>query len=122
MDKFDLDIESHDTRALLVHPLLGRPQLVGNSRHISGAFSIQDLEWDEQGKRLSGISETIRGEQYSVFIYVPAGMNILKATAETADGSEVKITSSVSGNMLKISIEGEGGQIRWKAGFTNSSR
>ena len=36
--KIDLTIESHDTRVLLIHPLEGRPQLIGNSRHISGTI------------------------------------------------------------------------------------
>ena len=42
----EVEIEPHDTRVLHIHPLLGRPQLIGISRHISGAYSVLDLKWD----------------------------------------------------------------------------
>ena len=38
-----VEIEPHDTRVLLIHPLLNRPQLIGTSRHITGAYSISGL-------------------------------------------------------------------------------
>ena len=45
-DRLEVEIEPHDTRVLHIHPWLGRPQLIGISRHISGAYSLLDLQWD----------------------------------------------------------------------------
>ncbi len=49
-DKMEIDIDPHDTRVLLIHPLQGHPQLIGNSRHISGVHSIAALEWTAKRK------------------------------------------------------------------------
>lgn len=38
-DAIQIDIEGHDTRVLLIHPLLNRPRLIANSRHVSAAYS-----------------------------------------------------------------------------------
>ena len=52
--KIALTIAPHDTRVLLIHPLENHPQLVGTSRHITGAYSIQQVEWDQAQKQLAG--------------------------------------------------------------------
>jgi hypothetical protein len=45
-DRMSVEVAGHDTRVVLVHRLLDRPQLIGTSRHITGAYSIRDLSWD----------------------------------------------------------------------------
>ena len=61
-DEIPIGIEPHDTRVVAIYPLLARPQLIGNSRHITGAYSIVDQEWDPAKNRLSGTPETVAGE------------------------------------------------------------
>lgn len=120
-DKIDIDIEPHDTRVLQVHALLDRPQLIGTSRHISGAFSIVDLAWDKSQNRLTGTSETVPGGTYSLFIYVPEGMNILKVSASTINNKEVKCSTEMVGNSLKLSFQGGTEKINWQVGFTGNT-
>ena len=84
-DKINIDIEPHDTRVLLIHPLLGHPQLIGNSRHISGVHSIIDMNWNDREKTLSGESETIIGDSYTLFVYVPDGIKMSGVNASSAD-------------------------------------
>lgn len=116
-DRIDIDIEQHDTRVLLVHALQDRPQLIGTSRHITGAYSILDLGWNNSEKRLSGTSETVPGDIYTLFIYVPDGMNILKSKASTSDNREVKINHEMVGNSLKLSFHGQPEKIHWQVEF-----
>ncbi len=116
-DEMDLYIEPHDTRVLLIHPLKGRPQLIGISRHISGVFSIHDLNWAAGENTLSGSSELIYGDPYSLFVYVPDGIKLLKAKAYGGNDQEVHAASTMSGNLLKISFEGSG-TIKWRLQFT----
>jgi len=120
-DRMDIDIESHDTRVLLVHALQDRPQLIGTSRHISGAFSILDLGWNNSEKSLTGTSETVPGDIYKLFIYVPEGMNILQSKASTSDNSEVKINHEMVGNSLKLSFQGQPEKIHWQVGFSGNT-
>ena len=117
-DMVDVDIEPHDTRVLLIHPLKGNPQLIGNSRHISGVYSIQDLKWDDTAKILSGSSETIRGESYTLFVFVPDGMNLTKVKAAAENNQEVNITSVFSENLLKVTMTGPAGSVKWQLQFS----
>ena len=55
-ESVSLDIDPHDTRVLHVRPVQERPQLLGTDRHISGAYSIQALEWDAEKRTLTGSS------------------------------------------------------------------
>jgi len=116
-DSINIDIEPHDTRVLLIHARQDRPQLIGISRHISGVCSILGLNWADTEKILSGTSETIKGDVYSLFIYVPDGMNMKAVSAVTGDGQKISVTSVLSGNLLKISVEGRGCVIQWQIKF-----
>ncbi len=118
-DKMEIDIEPHDTRVLLIHPLLGHPQLIGNSRHISGVYSIADLSWDTNISTLSGKSVTISGDPYSLFIYIPDGMQLSGVSAVTGDSRLVEAKTEMSGNMLKITMMGQADIINWKLHFSS---
>ena len=117
-DKMEIDIEPHDTRVLLIHPVLGHPQLIGNSRHISGSQSILDLKWDGSAGILSGASETIKNDLYSLFIYVPDGMALKRASVFTNDDREVKVNSELDGNLLKVSFQGQKETVNWQVRFS----
>jgi hypothetical protein len=116
-DKLEIDIEPHDTRVLLIHPVLGHPQLIGNSRHISGAHSILEMNWNENEKTLSGKSETIKGDSYTLFVYLPDGFKMSGVKASTPEKKEVKVISVISASLLKISFEGQSGVINWQLSF-----
>jgi hypothetical protein len=117
-DSLDVDIQPHDTRVLLIHPLQDHPQLIGNSRHISGVYSILSLKWDNKAKILSGSSETIKGDPYSLFVYVPDGVNLTNVKASSQNDGEVRVTSVLSDNLLKITLSGSAGAVQWQLQFS----
>jgi len=117
----DIDIEPHDTRVLLVHALQNRPQLIGTSRHITGAYSILNLNWNISKNSLSGSSETVPGDTYSLFIYVPDGMKISRARATTSDNHEVKVNRELVGNSLKLSFQGLRATVNWQVEFSGNA-
>jgi Melibiase/Alpha galactosidase C-terminal beta sandwich domain len=115
-NKIDVAVEPHDTRVLLIHPLTDHPQLVGISRHITGAFSLEGYQWDASSRRLSGVSEAIVGERYALTIYVPRGDSFLRATA-TCGGKPVAIASTQTGNVVTVSFPGQSGKVEWNVWF-----
>ncbi len=121
-DSMDIDIETHDTRVILVHPQLERPQLIGISRHITGAFSILDLRWDDKKNILSGSSETVPGDTYSLFIYVPGEVSVTQINAMTVKNHEVKVQSEETENLLKLSFQGQADPVRWQVQFKDVVR
>lgn len=120
-DRMEIDIKPHDTRVLLVHPLQDRPQLIGTSRHITGAYSILDMEWNSSKNSLSGSSETVQGDTYALFIYVPDGMNISQARATTRDNREVMVNRELVGNSLKLSFLGQPEKVQWQVEFSGNT-
>jgi len=112
-----VDIASHDTRVLLIHPLADRPQLVGLSRHITGAFSVADLGWNSARQRLHGVAETVEGEPYTLWIHLPDGTGL--GNAEARSGSEpVRVERRVNGSELMIRFTGQKAPVEWMADFS----
>jgi hypothetical protein len=121
-DTLDLDVEPHDTRVVLVHPLLDRPQVIGTSRHVTGAQSIESLEWDEAERRLSGSSNTIAGAEYAVFVHVPERLLVGSTHASTEGGREVPVRSVRDGSSLRLAFAGQPETVRWSVVFQEESR
>jgi hypothetical protein len=113
----DASVEPHDTRVLFVHPLLDRPQLVGISRHISGAFSLQNVAWDETKRTLRGTSETVAKDPYTFWIHLPAGVQVAHAKA-TSGGGKVAVTQKVTGSSLMVRFEAQPAAVDWELAFT----
>ncbi len=116
-DSVEVTVEGHDTRVLHIRELLNRPQLAGISRHITGAYSVLDQKWDNISMELKGKSETINGEDYSLFIYVPDGFYFKGCKAITSGGSGLTIIPERTGNSLKLSFRGQTEIVSWMASF-----
>ena len=116
-DTLPLQIEPHETRVVLVHPLLARPQLVGTSRHVTGAYSVESLEWDASAHRLRGSSRTVPGDDYSLFLHVPEGMAVSGVDATAEGGGQVAVAQETSGPSLKITFRGRPEPIAWQIEF-----
>jgi Melibiase len=118
-DRMKVEIEPHDTRVFQIYPLLDRPQLVGNSRHITGAYSILEVAWNAGLKRLEGVSQAVAGAPYSLWIYVPDGMTVTQVTARTSDGGSLPEQHGMAGHALKVRFEGQAGPVRWSLDFAD---
>jgi len=99
--KIESSIPAHGTSVYIVRPVAERPQLLATSRHITGTVSIKKLDWDGVKATLIGVSETVAGEPYSVFIHVPDGMKISKIDADL----EI-LSREIADNVLEIKFAG----------------
>jgi hypothetical protein len=120
-DELELTIGPHDTRVLSIHPALNRPQLVGNSRHITGAYSILNQQWDSSNTKLSGTSQSIPGENYKLWFYVPRGMHLTKVTVTKNGNREIAAKRAAEGESLMLSFDGQAEPVRWELSFANAS-
>lgn len=117
-----LEIEPHDTRVLLLHPAVGRPQLIANSRHISGAWSVHDVSWDAKTQRLSGTADTVAGDLYRLWIYVPQGSAVSQVSATAGSKTPISVLHKVAGNSLMVSFPGGQSAVMWSVGFAAASK
>jgi hypothetical protein len=106
----DVVIEPHDTRVLLIHELSDRPQLLGVSRHITGAWSIVRLFW--KGDSLRGTSWTVPGDPYTLWVHVPEGFRVSGAQA-----AGVPARHSQSGELLTVDFAGLQQPVDWGITF-----
>jgi hypothetical protein len=118
--KMDVTIEPQDTRVLLIHPLSLTPQVVGTSRHISGAYSIKSVAWEGAKNRLHGTSETVPGDDYTLWFYVPQGITLGQVHA-SAGKQEITARHEVTGNSLRVSFPGQREDVNWEIVFTAKS-
>jgi hypothetical protein len=116
-EQMEVEIEGHDTRVVLLHPWADRPQLLGTSRHLTGAYSIRDLAWEAARNVLSGASETVADGQYTLFVYVPDKVTLLAARARTEPGGEVPVRRQQIGNLLSVSLPSATAVVRWELEF-----
>jgi hypothetical protein len=117
-----LEIGPHDTRVIAIHAVQGHPQLIGNSRHISGAFSVLGNHWDGERMVLSGKAQTVGEDQYTAWIYCPSGLSIRKAEGYVASGKAVKVDQKTSRELIGISFRGGGETVSWTVEFERESK
>jgi hypothetical protein len=116
-DRMQIEVEPHDTRVVLIHPLENRPQLIGDTRHVSGAYSILDLGWDASSRKLHGTSRTVPGEDYGIWVFLPEGWSAFRAQAKAAGAGAVSVSLEQTGNSLKTVFNGKQETLDWEIEF-----
>jgi len=119
--RMDVTIGPHDTRVLLIHPLLHRPQLVGISRHITGAYSLKDSAWDVAKNRLRGTSDTVPGDDYTLWFYVPQGITVVQVHVASGANRAIPAQHELTGNSLRVSFPGQREAVSWEIVFAAKS-
>jgi hypothetical protein len=112
-----VDIDAHDTRVLLIHPLQSHPQLVGLSRHISGTCSLRELNWYSSENILRGTSDSVEGDPYTLWINVPPGFSLRRVKA-VSENVGIPIEKEFDGSSLKIRFQGVAKPVQWEIKFT----
>ena len=121
-DHLKVDIAPHDTRVFQLHPISNRPQLIGNSRHISGAYSIQSQHWDSVTKMLAGSSQAVPGDSCTLWIYVPEGQIASQVRASTSGNKSVSVEHLQQGNSLSVTFEGQLEPVDWQVSFADQKQ
>ncbi len=111
-DQIQAEVPPHGTAVLIVRPLQSGPQFLATSRHITGAFSIKQLAWNQSKSALSGTSETIPYTIYSLFIYVPDGV-----TLSNVDSDARVLFNKLESNLLEVAFQGQEKPIKWALNF-----
>jgi hypothetical protein len=121
LGRMSVEIEPHDTRVLTIRPALERPQLVGISRHISGSFSVLSLDWDAATYQLRGSSQSVPGEDYTLFIHVPKGIRVAGVAATAGYLRGVPVRQTLTGDLLQVTFTGQARAVRWTVSFLKAA-
>jgi hypothetical protein len=102
---------------LLIHALADRPQLIGNSRHISGTYSIVSQGWNAAGKQLHGESATIPGEPYTLWFNIPSGYKKSTVQVRSENGKVIAVEWQQQGGFASLRFTGADGTLEWRIQF-----
>lgn len=116
-DELDLQVEPHDTVVLLIHRLLDRPQLIANSRHISGSYSVIHQEWNGTRKELSGQSTPIPGEPYTLWFHIPANQTKVSVQVLSESGKQASFRWKQDGEFASLTFTGMNEPEDWRIRF-----
>ena len=119
-DNITLGVPAHGVKALVIHPLQERPLVMATSRHLTGTVSLKEMKWDPDKKVLSGRSEIIKGDPYTLYVYVPEGFSLSKAEASMQEGEttvQVQNNKADTGSWAAITFKGSGTELSWSMKF-----
>ena len=120
--ELNVEVAPHDTRVLAIHRMQGHPQLIGNSRHISGSFSVLANSWNAAKLVLSGQAQTVGQDAYTAWIYCPKGFSVTKAQARLASGEATEVQHMARGELVGLSFRGGGEAVDWSITFARDGR
>jgi len=112
-ETFSIAVAPMDAAVLRITPLNQHPQLISTSRHITqGGYDLDDLQWNETEKILSGKSKVIADEIYRMTLYLP--MNYELANVECIE----QATFTTDSQLLIVDLHSEcSGELIWKLCF-----
>ena len=83
-------------------------------------IKLLPLQWNEAENTLEGLSASIPGDTYDLFIYVPDGFDIAKLTATVGKNKIIQVKKEMAGNALKLSFQGQPVQVKWQIQFNQA--
>ncbi len=106
--------KAKETRVFAIREEVDHPQILSTSRHITqGGVDLKDVKWSSGERRLSGESEVVAGDSYSIVIHTPKGFAL---AAANANGTAAK--TSQNGDIATVSyVPGKTGAINWSVQF-----
>jgi alpha-galactosidase len=106
--------KAKETRVFAIREELDRPQILSTSRHITqGGVDLKSVKWSSAERRLSGESEVVAGDSYSIVVHTPKGFALATATM---NGTAAEI--SQNGEIATVEyLPQKTGAINWSVQF-----
>lgn len=93
----------HGTLVLIIREVKNQPQLLATSRHITSSISPQKISWNPADMTLNGISSIVPGDSYSLFLWKPENLEVVKVEAN----AEVLFHRSDENGLLEVKFAGD---------------
>jgi hypothetical protein len=106
--------KAKETRVFAIREEVDHPQILSTNRHITqGGVDLEDVKWSAANRELSGESEVVAGDKYSIFVHAPKGYSLAVATI-----NGIAAEASQSGEIVTASYMPEKtGAVRWSVRF-----
>ncbi len=68
---FSTYLPARNCMILHIREVPDKPSIIGTDRHVTGAYAIDEFEWDAENLTIKGLSSGPNGTKHSLFIYIP---------------------------------------------------
>ncbi|OGV63334.1 MAG: hypothetical protein A3K19_21840 [Lentisphaerae bacterium RIFOXYB12_FULL_65_16] len=110
----ELDLAPFASTVLCIRRQMDRPQLLSTSRHISqGGHDLVSVHWDADRSVLTGTSQAVGGEPYTLTLHVPTGFATVRAVSEVPS----EFTPATDGIVTVTLRPHQAGQVAWSVVF-----
>jgi hypothetical protein len=113
-----LTIRPFASRVLGIRRKYDHPQIYSTSRHITqGAVDLEQVTWDAAAMTLSGTSQVVKGDAYTITLYVPSRYQPV-STGIMPDNASL---SFAGGAVWLLTLRSEkNGQLDWSIAFRST--
>ena len=109
-------VEPGSVTLLALHAVTGAPQVLSTSRHVTqGAIEIEDVQWSEAERTLSGISVGPPQSAHDVFVHVPREHPWTWGNPPRVRDYAGYSLKLVDANVVRVHVRFDGGnRVAWK--------
>ncbi|MFQ6131662.1 MAG: hypothetical protein ACE5R4_06475, partial [Armatimonadota bacterium] len=109
-------------RVYAIRPVVDRPVLLSTSRHITqGALDLRGVRWSGGGRDVTGTSEVVGGDPYTIAIYLPTSPR--RWTLKSARAEVASVETETDGQLARVTLTSpESRAVRWHVTFGNAPR
>ena len=68
---FSMYLPPRNCMILHIREVSDKPSIIGTDRHVTGAYAVDEFEWDAENLTIKGISSGPNGTKHSLFAYIP---------------------------------------------------
>lgn len=121
-DDLMLDLPGAACRLLSVCVVLDHPRVISTSRHITQvAIDLKSVKWDAKRKFLSGESEVVGGDPYTLTLAWPPTGLAYRMTKYSAQGAQAQAQNT--GDVVTLTLDTPQSRlIKWQVAFETSAR
>ena len=106
----------YNCQVFCIREKLSHPQLLATSRHITcGGLELKNMEW--RGDNLSGQSEVVANDSYTLYITEPSGFSFKSFSCEGVKVVENKISGTIR-QITVVSTESE--TVEWRVAYVGN--
>jgi hypothetical protein len=106
-----------------IHEKQPHPQVISTNRHISqGAIDLEDVKWDEQNQKLTGISKLVKNDNYEIVVAIPENFKFIKAEADISCDSHLDDPDVDRYNTVIMKLKStENRKVKWALSFKDQN-
>lgn len=117
---FNQALRQNEARMIAIHEVQNHPQFISTNRHImQGYLDLENVQWNESAKELSGTAKVIGGEPFNVVI-AGNGFDVVKAMSKDND-VKVNIIQGKAPGIYELEINSYKNQsVNWLISFSKN--